>query len=249
MNGNTAMIIEYYCSNSKYKNGNYTCNNGCANNACIPDATTTTATCSDSDGGDNIYTKGIVSTIESTGKSHTYTDTCFMNGNTAMIKEYYCSGTKYQSTNHTCNNGCANNACIEDIPVSPPEDTTLTPPKSSGGHSSPSITGNAIVLYCGDHICTVGKENCSTCSTDCGSCPKTTQIIRPNDNNDSAQQQILKAADNAVSGGLEKTNELSGLLIKEDHNTKTLANTVFMMVFMTIFGGIVFFAIRKSLSI
>ena len=60
MNGNTAMIIEYYCSNSKYKNGNYTCNNGCANNACIPDATTTTATCSDSDGGDNIYTKGII---------------------------------------------------------------------------------------------------------------------------------------------------------------------------------------------
>jgi hypothetical protein len=91
--------------------------------------------CSDSDGGRDFYTKGILTILEqlsqkstpatfhseSSGMQHlkgprlspftqTYEDLCVDSKN---VKEYFCSGDSYATQNHFCPNGCEDGACIK----------------------------------------------------------------------------------------------------------------------------------------
>lgn len=66
--------------------------------------------CSDSDGGIMVATKGIVS-IYSGGYPYSYTDFCVSNN--ALI-EWYCSGTSAQVVNYTCSGNytaCSDGHC------------------------------------------------------------------------------------------------------------------------------------------
>ncbi len=65
------------------------------------------STCTDTDGGINYNRYGVV---ESGGEK--YKDWC---KNTAMLTEYYCSGSVVQSILYACLNGCDNGACVNDF--------------------------------------------------------------------------------------------------------------------------------------
>src|SRR3989344_5067430 len=76
INANT--LGEYYCSTSNYKAiVNYACSSGqCVNGACVSSGTPT-FTCTDSDGGNNIYSYGSISGSNNlNGQPFSYGDTC-----------------------------------------------------------------------------------------------------------------------------------------------------------------------------
>ncbi len=62
-------------------------------------------TCTDSDGGNNVYTKGTC-----TNSNGSYTDYCVYPG----IREYYCTGSTCASTTSSCPSsyGCVNGVCV-----------------------------------------------------------------------------------------------------------------------------------------
>lgn len=75
-------------------------------------------------------------------------------------------------------------------------------------------------------------------------------LIEPNDNNASVQQEMLKAADSAVKTGIDKSNEMTGLLIKDDNSIKGNPVNIFSMItFLMLSGGLVFYAIRWGLAL
>jgi len=67
-------------------------------------------TCTDSDGGSNIYTKGTIIATNSSG-TYSYTDFCV---SSTYVKEYYCENNQALSANLYCSKGCSslNKACI-----------------------------------------------------------------------------------------------------------------------------------------
>lgn len=69
---------------------------------------TTNLTCTDSDGGINYYTFGIV-TLTNGSYNYNYTDYC--SGNTTLY-ERYCSGTQLKTTTHNCTYLCNTGKCI-----------------------------------------------------------------------------------------------------------------------------------------
>jgi hypothetical protein len=167
----TATIIkEYYCQATKYNDNNYNCTNGCENGACKPAAPAITATCTDSDKGNNLAIKGTVTGTDSSGKSYSYSDSCLT---PTLVKEYYCQTNKYNENNYNCTNGCENGACktTSDNPTNPSSDSTDK--KSSGGGGGGGGGTIDPDPYCGDNVCTATVEDCTTCSQDCGICPIT----------------------------------------------------------------------------
>lgn len=81
------------------------------------------AECSDTDGGVDLYERGIVSGIENiNGKPVAFgdkMDSCFTKNGKDWIKEYYCdyqgragSWVNWASKTEPCENGCLNGACI-----------------------------------------------------------------------------------------------------------------------------------------
>ncbi len=61
-------------------------------------------TCTDTDGGSNIYAKGTVNAENSSG-TYSYTDYCI---SSSYVKEYYCQGSQVLSSNLYCSKGCLN---------------------------------------------------------------------------------------------------------------------------------------------
>lgn len=67
--------------------------------------------CSDTDGGLNIFVQGLVSGYQSENP-YNYTDYCL---NNATLKEYYCSGTSPLNFDYPCSANatvCINGACV-----------------------------------------------------------------------------------------------------------------------------------------
>jgi len=117
-----------------------------------------TTTCTDSDGGKNLYVKGTTTGISSGSdypRQITMTDKCF---DATHIFEYYCSnnmnvinelfGNYFASITEYCADGCVDGAC-----------------KQTSG-------------ICGDGSCS-DPETCTTCQVDCGICVPPAPILSP----------------------------------------------------------------------
>lgn len=102
---------DYYCSSGEC---DYTdtptfqdfCEYGCTNGTCdiLEDS------CSDTDGGFQVYLQGTVSGYDDEF-SYSYTDSC----NTSVIlNEFYCSGSDWYMSQYYCTNStaCVNGACV-----------------------------------------------------------------------------------------------------------------------------------------
>ncbi len=82
------------------------CADGCNDGTCKKP----TATCTDSDGGIDYYTKG---KIEASGWGITY-DSCFGENGASMLDEYYCNKDgSVGKVDFSCPNGCKDGACIK----------------------------------------------------------------------------------------------------------------------------------------
>ena len=119
------VLTEYYCSGANINLTSHNCPSGCSNGACINQTTNTTnSTCSDSDGGINYYLQGTT-----TNATVSHTDACVPNPGsvTALLTEFYCSGSAVQNATYGCPNGCSNGACITPaIQPAPPRTTRPT---------------------------------------------------------------------------------------------------------------------------
>ncbi len=98
----SGFVKEYSCSlpeNDYYDN--YYCENGCEDGACVEEA----ETCSDTDGGLDYYTKGIITVGDDVAE-----DVCSESG---FVKEYSCSLPENDYyDNYYCENGCEDGACV-----------------------------------------------------------------------------------------------------------------------------------------
>ena len=91
-------------------------------NHAIPFTVPYTATCTDSDGGENYYVKGTTTGLIHGGGTSTLTDSCYPNNYYGdgydYLLEYYClkdatDGKTYiQNNNVKCQVGCVNGACV-----------------------------------------------------------------------------------------------------------------------------------------
>ena len=257
MSGNVSRVKEYYCSGNTYKTLNYTCQKGCLNGACINTSssnTTITATCTDSDGGNNTYVEGIVSGRTSSGVIYSFVDVCFMSGSVSRVREYYCSGNTYRSLNFTCTYGCSENACLVP-PTETPKNSDSSSSSSSRSRSSGGSSSSGsedVFLYCGDDICTNGSENCSTCDVDCGVCDIMSQetlspeVIK-NPSTLKNPEKVISNTGKVVENLAEKTNEISGLFVKETvTDSRIAANSILPLIFLAILSLIVFFVVKHS---
>ncbi|MEM7815932.1 MAG: hypothetical protein QXN71_02320 [Candidatus Aenigmatarchaeota archaeon] len=106
--------VDYYCANGAC-GSNITqilqqdCLYGCINGTCsLPPSDS----CSDSDGGVNVWTRGTVSGVYN-GNQYSYTDICINNW---TLSEWYCVGNyAYNIGNYTCTGNftaCLNGACV-----------------------------------------------------------------------------------------------------------------------------------------
>lgn len=144
--------------------------------------------CTDSDDGDDIYQKGIVTT-----RSSTYTDSC---DTTTRVKEYYCVwdvlGGHMQQKTSICAEGCIDGACV--VPTTTPPVTTVpetcTPgqkmcaPSCSLGEGKCYLECQGNGQFGGSHVCTTG----TTCNLGClgpisTTPPGTTPTTTPGGNN------------------------------------------------------------------
>lgn len=97
-------LSEFYCN----KEGGiseefYICQNGCKDGACVQKPA-----CTDSDSGQNYYTKG--TTFGINGKNSDY---CF-DGNPKTLVELYCDEQgNVQSIYYECTSGCIDGACVD----------------------------------------------------------------------------------------------------------------------------------------
>lgn len=105
-------VKEYYCDGIVLNSVTAVCNQGCQDGKCLK----IIGTCSDTDGGDNIYVRGTVSglTNDNPQKSYSETDECCVDG-TCML-EHSCVADSYGGNTYTelvkiCNKGCMNGYC------------------------------------------------------------------------------------------------------------------------------------------
>ena len=111
---NNTTLVEYYCENAiEGRKETYICPNSytCQDGACKP--TVTTKSCTDSDGGNNIYAKGTV-----TYNGATYTDECAYCTGACPPAPQYCN-QEHPNTNDACHLvrcswNSTSNTCIKD---------------------------------------------------------------------------------------------------------------------------------------
>ena len=134
--GNSANLLERYCSTKgALQTQVYKCPSGCKNGACVSNQT-----CTDTDGGENYYVKGIVSGYDGNGAYiANISDVCEGSNLTAPIsinnlRERICDGIYGKDVFYTCPNGCSDGACITN--------TNQTCTDSDGGKNY-YVLGNA----------------------------------------------------------------------------------------------------------
>jgi len=69
--------------------------------------------CTDTDGGNNIYEKGLISGCSYEGECGEAYDRCWVDVGIQRITEYYCEDGYIKSNKPECPNGCSNGACIQ----------------------------------------------------------------------------------------------------------------------------------------
>ena len=118
------VLAEQSCVSGQQKTTMFNCPGNCINGACVK-----IQTCSDSDGGNNIFEKGnLVANIisSSTGELERVesTDSCVGSGGVEMtnVIETYCiddgmGGQNFNSVSARCLNGCVDGACIKIEPT------------------------------------------------------------------------------------------------------------------------------------
>ena len=106
-------VAEYYCSPYGDEGAiriDYNCPNGCQDGACL--------TCTDSDGGKDYFTKGVVRGKNPvSGAWEDYSDYCLSDEKEGYIAEQYCSPYGDEGTiriDYQCPNGCQNGACLKE---------------------------------------------------------------------------------------------------------------------------------------
>jgi Mucin-2 protein WxxW repeating region len=72
-------------------------------------------TCTETDGGLDYNSYGIISGVSSTGNSFQDKDTCGYSGNANALYEYYCDGKTKKYSITTCENGCVGGACVSTV--------------------------------------------------------------------------------------------------------------------------------------
>lgn len=114
-------LVEYYCSGSNVLFRTYSCSDSCASGACvlvveeeeeiIVEPEVEILYCTDSDGGDDLATKGTTSGKYGTvpGLS-SFDDYC---ASDSRLVEYYCIGASVQYGVYNCSGSCLNGVCIE----------------------------------------------------------------------------------------------------------------------------------------
>lgn len=104
-------VKEYYCDGSAVAYGPVECRYGCRDGRCLKSA----STCSDTDGGNDIYNGGIL-LIKTGLVEGEYLDKC-VDGDT--VKEYYCTDDWYAEAVTDCPKGlrCVQASCREDLCV------------------------------------------------------------------------------------------------------------------------------------
>jgi hypothetical protein len=133
-----------------------------------------TATCTDTDGGENIYEKG------TTCSTLCKTDVCL---SSTSLKEYYCNGDAMVSKIINCANGCVDGACAQDSFVCNSNHTDSTGKchhdcgafAGCHGISPNTCSSNSLkkcnstcqeISSCKDRTCNCG-ENLNNCPEDC----------------------------------------------------------------------------------
>jgi len=152
----TQSVREYFCQNNASNSTIVNCPLDliCSDGACAPN-TLITPTCTDSDGGYNIYVRG--SSIDATGANRT--DFCGSN----VLLEYYCDITNTTQGNTTvCPNGCYDGACVSSTPTTPEAPTTPTVP------TTPTCTPK-IECKINPAVCPATGKQTNTC-TDVNNC-------------------------------------------------------------------------------
>jgi hypothetical protein len=128
------------------------CQYGCTGGNCLPNPgnQTNQTSCTDSDGGDNIYVYGVT-----TNSSSSVNDTCIVSASnyaptlsSNTLREYVCLGSTIDDNIHTCPTGqtCNNGACVQ------------------------QCTPESISVTCEGIVCGSKTNNCGQ-SVDCGTCP------------------------------------------------------------------------------
>lgn len=155
--------------------------------------------CFDSDGGQNFFTKGIITTKYLSGYggneiTKNYTDVCLNNN---QLTEYFCSANKHATISYACPNGCSNGLC--QIPCR--NECTSAGLKQCSGNSNQTCgnydadsclewstatacpagqicqNGNCkITSDCGNNLCGA-DENVTICPQDCSGCYKVQPIL------------------------------------------------------------------------
>lgn len=101
----------------EWNSGTY-CSYGCLNGTCTQTNETNQTTpgnytCTDTDNGINYNTKGTVTVRENSAVIGGGTDYCISYGvKKGKLRELYCQGNSWNSTDYSCPNGCKNGACI-----------------------------------------------------------------------------------------------------------------------------------------
>ena len=122
-----------------------------------PTTTTLGSSCSDSDGGYNLATKGTTSGRNSAGVSFSYTDNCLDSQN---LREYYCSSNLPHWADVFCSKGCSSGACQSgSTTTSPP--TTTTTIKSTTTTRSPTTTTTTLPCLAAGDFCSSSPQCCA----------------------------------------------------------------------------------------
>ena len=152
----TSKVIEWVCEGNEAGNKDEYCPSGyeCAGGRCVQ-----MPTCSDSDGGKDIYERGTASGAMGSG-----TDYC---AGTSGLHEYYCDGYLALNDYFACPSGyaCSNGACVREETCSDSDgginyETKGTAKK--GGSSSTDYCSNGVLLeyYCSGNSITYTQHQC-----------------------------------------------------------------------------------------
>lgn len=189
----SGVVLEDFCDANKHmRTASIDCPNGysCQNGACVLGVPTPTPpppnSCTDSDGGYNIYVAGKVNSVYY-GQNGFNSDACV---SSSLLQENYCDTgiSKYLAI--TCQKGCANGACISGASPTPTPTPVLVPTADNDrdGYS------NAVEIY-------LGTNPNKACITDSVNEVDNTKTTRPS--------KTWPADLNTATAGLNSFNKIN----------------------------------------
>lgn len=136
-NNNCDSIIDSCYSNNQLTeagcNGNsayttaFNCINGCRDGVCLQTAPIVQKTCSDSDNGEDKYTKGTTIQCINGHCDDIITDSCY---GLSQLTEAACNDNGMYTTAFICDNDCVDGACIRNTNTTNNTDDNTNPPSS-----------------------------------------------------------------------------------------------------------------------